>query len=411
MFFGGFSGGVAFHPERVVDRTIAPPIALTDFQVSGHPVTIGPRSPLSRSITYTDSIALTHAQNSFSLSFAALSYANPFSVRYRYKLDGIDPDWVELGSDRRTVTYTTLPSGKYTFRAQASAGTGEWGVNGIALHVLVQPAWWATVWFRTSGVLACGAVLWMVHARRVRRTSAEVRARLEERFAERERIAREMHDTVLQGAYGLILRFQAVAERMPSTDPVRTTIEDTIVKAERVIAEGRKRVDGLRTQSDHGRGLQAALSAVAKDTTGSHTKVSVFSDGRFRALHTIVRDEVYWIAREAIVNAVRAAHAQKIEVELSYRDARLCVRVRDDGRGIDPALLEAGGRPGHFGLRGMKERAQRIGGTFDIWTAAHVGTEVSVEIPAAVAYREPPIRSHRWWTPWRSPASSTVEIE
>ncbi len=275
------------------------------------------------------------------------------------------------------------------------------------------PAWWATVWFRTLGVLAGAAFLWTMHLARLRRASAEIRARLEERFGERERIARELHDTVLQGAYGLILRFQAVAERMPSSDPTRHTIEDTLARAERVIAEGRLRVDGLRTQSDDGQGLQTALSGVATEVVpGCDTALSVFSEGRPRALHTVVRDEVYWIAREAIVNALRSARAKKVEVELSYRNADLCVRIRDDGRGIDPALLDAGGRPGHWGIRGMKERARRIGAAFDIWTGAGVGTEVSLKIPGTVAYREPPTRSHRRWPRWSIGRSSTsTELE
>ena len=412
MFFGGFSGGVAFDPERISDRSDAPPIVLTDFDISGRAVPMGPQSPLTRSITYTDSVALTHAQNVFSLTFAALSYVNPSGIRYRYKLDGIDPDWVEVGSDRRTVTYTTLPAGQYTFRAQVAASPGLWGSDGVALRVAVLPAWWATIWFRTLAVLAAVVFLWWMHVIRLRRASAEIRVRLEERFGERERIARELHDTVLQGAYGLILRFQAVAERMPSSDPTRHTIEDTLVRAERVIAEGRMRVDGLRTQSDDGGGLQTALSGVATEVDpGSDAELSVFSEGRPRALHTIVRDEVYWIAREAILNALRSARARKVEVELSYR-ADLIVRVRDDGRGFDPALLTAGGRPGHWGIRGMKERARRIGAAFDIWTGPDAGTEVSLKIPGAVAYREPPARSHRWWPPWsRGQASGSAGPE
>jgi signal transduction histidine kinase len=170
------------------------------------------------------------------------------------------------------------------------------------------------------------------------------------------------------------------------------------------------RVDGLRTQSDDGRGLQAALSAVAKDVApGSSAELSVFSEGRPRALHTIVRDEVYWIAREAIMNALRSAGARKVEVELSYRHGELCVRVRDDGCGIDAALLKPGGRPGHWGIRGMRERARRVGAAFDIWTGASVGTEVSLKIPGAVAYRDPAPRSRRWWRRWSDsrPSKST----
>jgi len=410
MFFGGFSGGVAFHPENVADRAEAPPVVLTDFQVSGRAVPIGPGSPLQRTITYTDSVTLTHAQNVFSLTFVALSYVSPSAIRYRYRLDGVDRDWVVVGSDRRTATYTTLPAGQYTFQVQAEAGPGRWGSDGVALRVTVLPPWWATVWFRALAVLTAAALVWTMHLSRLRRASAEIRARLEERFGERERIARELHDTVLQGAYGLILRFQAVAERMPSSDPTRATIEDTLVRAERVIADGRMRVDGLRAQSDDGRGLQAALASVGKDIVpGAEAEVSVFVEGRLRPLHTIVRDEVYWIGREAIANALRSAGAKKVEVELSYRSAELCVRIRDDGRGIAPEVIEAGGRPGHWGIRGMKERARRIGAAFDIWTGAGVGTEVSLRVPAAVAYREPPPRSYRWWRPSSIGRSSTSQ--
>jgi signal transduction histidine kinase len=247
---------------------------------------------------------------------------------------------------------------------------------------------------------------------RLRRASAEIRARLEERFGERERIARELHDTVLQGAYGLILRFQAVADGLPQSDPTRDTIEDTLVRAERVIAEGRLRVDGLRTQSDDGRGLQRALSAVAQDVASrSEAEVNVFAEGRTRALHTIVRDEVYWIAREAIVNALRSARARTIEVELSYRHSDLCVRIRDDGHGIDRVFLEVGGRPGHWGIRGMRERARRIGAAFDIWTGAGLGTEVSLKVPAGIAYRESGAQSHRWWARRWIGQSSPTEPE
>ena len=195
---------------------------------------------------------------------------------------------------------------------------------------------------------------------------------------------------------------------MPPSDPTRITLEDTLVRAEQVVTEGRKRVDGLRTQSDDGSGLQEALAAIGRDVVSSaNAVVTVSSEGRPRALHTIARDEVYWIAREAIVNALRSANATRVEVELSYRRTDLCVRIRDDGRGIDPAVLESGGRAGHWRIRGMKERARRIGAAFDVWTGADVGTEVSLTIPAAVAYREPAARAYRWWPRWSVGRSSS----
>ena len=157
-------------------------------------------------------------------------------------------------------------------------------------------------------------------------------------------------------------------------------------------------MDGLRTQSDDGCGLQAALAGVGRDCISANdTEVSVFTEGRAQPLHAIVRDEVYWIAREAIVNALRSAHAAKVEVELSYRNADLRVFIRDDGRGFEPAVVDPGTRNRHWGIRGMKERARRIGATVDIWTAVGAGTEVSLRIPASVAYRDRPVPPPRWW--------------
>jgi signal transduction histidine kinase len=353
-----------------------------------------------------DGVRLAARTRDLQIDYTATSLAVPEKIQFRYRIDGKDSDWQEPGT-RRQAFYNDLGPGTYRFRVIASNVDGIWNERGASLQFTIAPAYYQTVWFRSTAAALFVGLLWAAYVLNMRRVTAGVADRIEARLAERECIARELHDTVLQGAYGLILRFQAVAERMPSSDPTRDTIEDTLVRAERVIAEGRMRVDGLRTQSDGGRGLQTALSCVAKDVApGSSAEVSVSSEGRTRALHTIVRDEVYWIAREAIVNALRSAHARKVEVELSYRNGDLCVRIRDDGRGIDPALLEAGGRPGHWGIRGMRERARRIGAAFDIWTGPDVGTEVSVRVPAAVAYREPPARSHRWWPRWSVGRSS-----
>jgi PAS domain S-box-containing protein len=157
MFFGGFSGGVAFYPDKVVDSPYVPPVVLTDFQLFGRPVTIGPDFPLEKSISYTRTLRLSHRENIFSLEFASLSFVNPETNHYRYRLDGLDSQWHEVGSNQRLVTYTTLPTGTYTFHVQGATSRGAWSEPGRELTIEILPPWWATWWFRTL----CAAALTM----------------------------------------------------------------------------------------------------------------------------------------------------------------------------------------------------------------------------------------------------------
>jgi len=168
MFFGGFSGGVAFHPEKVVDSPYVPPVVLTDFRLFDRPVTVGPDSPLSKSIGYTSGLSLSHDQNIFSLEFSALSYFNSATNRYRYKLDGLDPQWHEVSSNQRLVTYTSLPPGIYTFRVQGATGRGAWSEPGLELAIRILPPWWNTWWFRALCAAAFLGVLWALYQIRIR---------------------------------------------------------------------------------------------------------------------------------------------------------------------------------------------------------------------------------------------------
>ena len=178
MFFGGFSGAVAFHPDKVVDYVYVPPVVLTDFQLFDRPVEVGTDSPLSKSIGYTNSITLSHDQNVFSLEFAALSYFNSTTNRYRYKLDGLDHQWHEVQSNQRFVTYTTLPPAKYTFRVQGATSRGVWGEPGLELTIQILPPWWATWWFRTLCIALCVALLagfFRFHIQQLRRDEKHLR--------------------------------------------------------------------------------------------------------------------------------------------------------------------------------------------------------------------------------------------
>ena len=192
MFFGGFSGATTFRPDRIVDSLEVPPIVFTDFRLSGRSAEIGGNSPLKKSITYTHTLALSHNQNNFSLEFAALTFSS-MSTRYRYKLDGLDPGWNETGSDQRTVNYTALPAGAYTFRVQIATGQGGWSEPGASLGIKVLPPWWSTSWFRASYISLILISVWSAYRYRLVQIAKHFNVRLEDRLAERTRIARELH--------------------------------------------------------------------------------------------------------------------------------------------------------------------------------------------------------------------------
>jgi signal transduction histidine kinase/ligand-binding sensor domain-containing protein len=177
MFFGGFSGATSFYPERVVDSAYVPPIVFTDFRLFGRPVEVGSGSPLKKSISYADDITLSHQQSTFSVEFAALGYSDASINRYRYKLDGVDPQWNETGSDQRMVNYAALPAGEYTFHVQTATGQSGWGLPGATLHIQVLPPWWRTWWFRFIVAAALLFLVWIVYHIRVRSIEQHYRER------------------------------------------------------------------------------------------------------------------------------------------------------------------------------------------------------------------------------------------
>ena len=191
MFFGGFNGATVFHPDRVVDTSYTPPVVLTEFRLSGSPVDIGGNSPLSKSITYTPQLTLSHEQRSFSLAFSALSYFNPGTNRYRYQMEGLDDTWHEVGSDERLATYTTLPAAVYTFRVQGATSRGVWNEPGAVVLIQILPPWYSTWWFRAVCLAALAVLLWAVYKLRVRSIQlrseqlALINAQLKTQIAER----------------------------------------------------------------------------------------------------------------------------------------------------------------------------------------------------------------------------------
>ncbi len=381
MFFGGFSGATAFFPDRIEDSSYVPTTVLTDFQLAGVSVPIGQDSPLKQSIAYSNTVQLSHRQNGFSIEFSALSYFNTTTNRYRYRLDGLDSEWHEVGSDQRIASYTTLPKGDYTFRVQGATSRGVWSDPGIALHIEILPAFWETWWFRSANGTAICLVLWGVYRFRVHQIQEQYNIRLAERLSERNRIARDLHDTLLQGFQGLILQFQAVMASIPRDHTAHRVMEKVLDSADEVLLEGRQSVQGLRQENIHSGELSERLARCGEQLALSHPAEFRFSVlGKPQELDAIVHDEAYLIMREALVNAFTHAAAATIEAEITYSHSGVRMIVRDDGRGIDTKILESG-RIGHWGLKGMRERAEYIRAELKIWSQSGAGTEVDLWIP------------------------------
>lgn len=334
--------------------------------------------------------ALPALTSSVQIRYTAFSLAAPERVRFRYRLDGVDADWQDAGT-RRTAYYTNLGPGTYRFQVLAANEDGVWSEKPALMAFSIEPALHQTLVFRIACVLAGVALLAWLYVLRVRTLTARAAEKVRERQFERDRIAGELHDTLLQSVYGLLLQLQAVLSRL-TDEGSRQALERAVEGAERLLDEGRDRVAGLRRsappQEDD---LATALQGLASSSSpGLHLDVEVECD--VQGLRPEVQDEIYFIAREALLNIERHAQARSASITLDCHADGMRLTVRDDGRGIAEDVLNEGGVPGHWGLRGMQERAARIGGTLAIGRRAEGGTEVILDVPRAAAYGEAPRR-------------------
>jgi len=399
LFLGGANGLSAFYPDKLADNLTPPPVVLTDFELFNKPVTIGGKgSPLQQAIHVASNIVLRHNQSVIRFQFAALNYDSPQKNKYSYKLEGFDRDWQYTDAVRRFATYTNLDPGDYTFRVKASNNDGVWNEQGVAVHVAVLPPWWKTNWFLAlCGIVFLG-LLWAAYQFRVRQLHHEFGMMLEARVGERTRIARELHDTLLQSFHGLLLQLQAVSFLMRDRPmEAQQKLDRTIDQAAEAITLGRDAVQGLRDSTLQSNNLAMAISTLGQELAADDHRLAfrVAVEGQARDLHPIVRDEVYKIAAEALRNAFLHAEARQIEAEIRYDTGQFRLRVRDDGKGVDPAVVSGQGREGHYGLRGMRERATLIEGKLTVWSEVEAGTEVELRVPASAAYAR--ARRRSWW--------------
>jgi signal transduction histidine kinase len=332
------------------------------------------------------------------IDYTSPTFLIPQQVTFRYRLDGYDHEWHDAGT-RRQAFYTDLPPGNYSFRVVAANSDGVWNDNPAKLDFSVAPAYYQTAWFRALCAVFLLALLWAIYHWRVRQMRHDFELTLNARVGERTRIARDLHDTLLQSFHGLLLRLQTVSQLLRERPAeAQEKLDSTIEQAAAAITEGRDAVQGLRDSTLQANDLARAISTLGEELTSDPTDrqptFRVAVEGQSRDLHPIVRDEIYRIATEALRNAFLHSKAKQVEVEVRYDDDQFRLRVRDDGKGMSSEILSSQTKQGHYGLPGMRERATLIGAKLTIWSEVDSGTEVELRVPAVTAYA--PAQAGSW---------------
>jgi ligand-binding sensor domain-containing protein/signal transduction histidine kinase len=341
-------------------------------------------------------IRIPASQQRIIFDYVGLSLAVPDGVRYRYRLDRFDRDWSKPVATRQAI-YTNLGPGLYRFRVVASNSFGQWNGAEASLPFRIQPAYWQTWWFRSACLLALASLVWIFYQLRMRQMATRLNVRFEERLGERMRIAQELHDTLLQGLLSASMQLDVAVDQVSADSPAKPLLNRVLQLMGQVVEEGRDALRGLRWSGRDGFNLEQAFSRVPGELAlQKEIPFRVIVDGLPRSLHPVIRDEVYRIGREALVNAYRHAQASSIEVELQYTASHLRILIRDDGHGIDPQVLRSG-REGHWGLPGMRERAERIGAKLKVWSRSAAGTEIELVVPGNVAYAQ---QAGKRWLGW-----------
>jgi ligand-binding sensor domain-containing protein len=383
LWFATTGGLVFIDPVQILRNKVMPPVALRSVRADGRP------------IEAEAGVQLPKGTRSLEIDYTALSFSIPERVHFKYKLEGFDTDWQDVGN-RRQAFYTNIPPRHYVFRVIACNNDGLWNTTGITMPINL-PATFVQGWYFKILCLALGAAaLWWLYRLRISQIEVGIRVRLYERLAERERIARDLHDTFFQGIQGLLLSFNLGTSRLAKDDPVRALFEESLTLSDQVMLEGRKLVLDLRTRISEVTEIENDLSAVAYELAKVYpAQFALTVTGSPRRLDAVVAEEIYKVGREALYNAFRHASATNIEVEVTYAPNEMRLNFRDDGSGLPEQVLQNCSSDGHFGLPGMAERAEKIGARFSIFSRVGGGTEIEIKISSRLAYRSSPTSKHR----------------
>jgi signal transduction histidine kinase/streptogramin lyase len=369
--------GIAVVDPTRLSRNSAPPIVQIEaITADGIPVEIGRHTHIPG------------GRQQIVFGYAGMGLSVPDRVRYRYWLEGSDRYWRE-NVERRDAEYTNLGPGPYRFHLMASNLDGVWNERETAVSFEVDSLYWQTWWFELLAVVVVMSAAFFLYRFRLSRATKRLNLRFQERLAERTRIAQELHDTLLQGFLSASMQVHVAADTLPDDSSAKRTLTRALNLMRQVIDEGRNAVRGLRSSQSVSLDLEQAFSRIQQEIApqdSARVAFRVIVEGERMPLQPLVRDELYRIGREALINAFRHARAQHVELEIKYAPNRFGILVRDDGCGIDSKTLQSG-RDGHFGLSGMRERADRIGARFRVMSSASAGTEIQLYVPGSVAFQ------------------------
>jgi signal transduction histidine kinase len=379
---------VSLAPSRLGRGKALPSVLIESVLVDGKLAHRAPGQP--EAVLYTDTAHL----HDLEINFIGISLSAPERVYYRYRLVGEDQGWRNAGK-RRQAFYTRLSPGTYQFLVSASNGE-DWNDLPIPLRIVVRPAFYQTWWFLTLIVLLALFIASQILRARMRYVAEQVHSRLSERVAERERVARELHDTLLQGFQGLLMRFHLATQSIPTDEPARAEMEDALDSADSLLVESRERIRDLRHEAIEFDPLPEALSALGEEfAVPRNWELKVITHGIEVDLNPITYQDIYAISKEALVNAFRHSKATLIKADLHFEPHRLQIAVTDNGVGLAPDILNGGRRADHWGLAGMQERADNLGAELNLSTLPEGGTRVKLIVPGAMAYRH--VKNPPFW--------------
>ena len=367
LWFATPKGLVEVDPAHFPVNTVPPPVALVRFAVDDAD------QPLTGTI-----LKIPAGHNHFQFDYAGLSFTAPQKVRYRYMLEGFDHQWTEAGS-RRSAYYTSIPPGPYTFRVQAANNDGLWNNAGASLSFQLRPHFYQTIWFYLLLLAFAAALVFLAFRLRLLRAEREFRAVL----AERNRIAREVHDTLAQGYVGVSVQLEVLSEllRHNKTEAAVRHLDTTRQHVREGLADARQSIWALRSQDSGENTLPVQLRRATENANGHGLEAAFNLYGAYRPLPPGTEREILRIGQEAIHNVKKHAGAKHLTVQLEYGPAELALIVRDDGRGFESTN---GSSPaGHYGLTGMRERADLIGGTLEVTSELGTGTTVHLHYTTA----------------------------
>ncbi len=363
LWFSTLKGVAVVRPEDAGRNRVPPPVAIESVSIddeffdAAQPQDVAP------------------GRSRFAFEYAGLSFVAPQKMHFKYQLEGFDRGWIDAGT-RRVAYYTNIPPGAYRFRVLARNNDGLWSENAASFRFRVEPRFYQTYWFDAGMLALLGLLGYSAYRWRV----SEVEGRFNAVLQERNRIAREIHDTLAQGFAGVSVQLEVVARLLNSSaDAAKEHLDQARVLVRNSLAEARRSIWELRSQSVENEDFAARLSKMANEVTAAGpVKVRFQVHGTYRPLRPQVEEQLLMIGQEAVRNAVRHAGAENIHIDLAFEAKKLRMAVADDGCGF-AVPFEGGGPDGHFGLKGMRERAEQIQAGLTIDSAAGQGTKISVE--------------------------------